>query len=80
MAHEALARLTKLCTFGPNKARVRDGDPIPGELSRHVVAHSATVAHFSQENALLALMLVTSILREMHEWCEEVRSMDAPCE
>ena len=58
--------------------RVKNGDPIPTALSRHVVAHRATRVHFCEENALLALMLVTSLLREMQSWSEEVRFMDAP--
>lgn len=53
------------------------GDPPPEELSRHVVAHHPTVKHFSVDNALIALMLVTSLLREKQAWSEEVRSMDA---
>lgn len=41
-----------------------DGTPPPTHLSRHVVAHQPTLAHFSKENALLALMLVTSLICE----------------
>lgn len=58
--------------------RVEKGDPVPAGLSRHAVAHHPTRAHFSPENALLALMLITSFLREMANWCQEVRLMDAP--
>ena len=54
------------------------GSPPPVELSRHVVAHQATRAHFSQENTLISLMLVVSILRAQQAWCQEVRMMDAP--
>jgi hypothetical protein len=57
----------------PNK-----GQPMPTGLSRHVVAHQATSQHFSRENALLAVMLVASILRAMQAWSEEVRSMEDP--
>lgn len=60
--------------------RVENGDPIPGALSRHVVAHRATRAHFSEVNSLLAVMLVSSVLREMQSWSEEVRFMDNPDE
>jgi hypothetical protein len=53
------------------------GTQPPELLSRHVVAHRPTPAHFSVENALVSLMLVASILREQQAWSEEVRSMDA---
>ena len=53
------------------------GQKPPDSLSRHVVAHKPTVKHFSSENALLSLMLVTSILHYMQTWCEEVRWMDS---
>jgi hypothetical protein len=59
---------------------VEKGDSIPDALSRHVVAHCATLSHYSLENALIALMLITSLLREMQGWCEEVRFMDGPNE
>lgn len=48
------------------------GAPAPAHLSRHVVAHQPTRAHFTQTNALLSLMLVTGILREQQSWIEEV--------
>ncbi len=48
------------------------GDPLPEGLSRHAVAHQPTLAHFSETNTLLALMLVTSILRQMQDWIEEM--------
>jgi hypothetical protein len=51
-------------------------DPAPEHLSRHVVAHQPTVKHFSLENALVALMLTVSILREQQAWAEDVRSME----
>ncbi|SRR6266516_2361370 len=49
----------------------------PDALSRHVVAHNPTLEHFSQQNALLSLMLDTSILHVMQAWCEQVRFMDS---
>lgn len=51
--------------------------PPPTKLSRHVVAHLARRDQFTQENALLAIMLVVSILREQQEWALEVRIDDA---
>jgi len=53
------------------------GIPPPDGLSRHAVAHQPTVAHFSTTNSLLAIMLVSSILRAQQEWSEEVRHDDA---
>ncbi len=53
------------------------GELIPDTVSRHATVHKPIVAHFSVENALLALMLVTSILREEQEWCVEVRMDNA---
>ncbi len=55
----------------------RPGNPEPDLLSRHVVAHAPTKAHFSRRNAMIAVMLAVSILREQEEWCQEVRATDA---
>ena len=52
------------------------GKPLPDSLSRHVVAHQPTQQHFSLENAMLSLMLATSLLHDSQEWAEEVRSTD----
>lgn len=52
------------------------GTPTPEQLSRHVVAHQPTLSHFSIDNALVAIMLDVSILREQQAWSEEVRSME----
>jgi hypothetical protein len=52
------------------------GVPAPETLSRYVVAHQPTVSHFSVENALVSLMLATSLLREQQAWAEEVQSME----
>ena len=52
------------------------GDEPPNSLSRYVVAHQPTQQHFSPENALLSLMLATSLLYATQEWSEEVRRMD----
>jgi hypothetical protein len=50
-----------------------DGEvPPPEALSRHVVAHQPTVEHFSVENALVAVMLMASLLRQMQDWCDEI--------
>jgi hypothetical protein len=51
----------------------RPGEAIPATVSRHATVHKPTVKHLSQENALLAVMLCVSILREQQDWAEEVR-------
>lgn len=48
----------------------------PKSLSRHVVAHQPTRQHFSPENALLSLMLATSLLRYQQDCFETFRYMD----
>lgn len=58
--------------------RPSDGTAPPTHLSRHVVAHQAAVEHFTPANALLSLMLVTSILRTQQEWIEEMHIQDNP--
>jgi len=47
--------------------------PMPEALSRHVTVHSASPAHFSEANALLAVLLATSTLRALQE-LEEIRA------
>jgi hypothetical protein len=56
--------------------RLENGDEIPKQLSRHAVVHTAKKEQFSLENAILGLMLVSSILYQMQLWCNEVRSME----
>lgn len=48
----------------------------PKSLSRHVVAHQPTRQHFSSENALLSLMLATSLLCYQQSCFETFRDMD----
>lgn len=40
----------------------KSGKPAPTDLSRHVSAHQATAAHYTPINALVAVMLMTSLL------------------
>jgi hypothetical protein len=47
------------------------GEEIPDTASRHATVHHPTAAHLTPENALLAIMLCISILREQQAWCEE---------
>lgn len=52
------------------------GEPdekIPDTLSRHATVHQPTIEHLSKENALLAVMLCVSLLRQQQDWAEEVR-------
>lgn len=54
----------------------REGESIPETVSRHATVHQPTVSHFNRANALLAIMLATSILRDQQAWCVEVRITD----
>lgn len=59
----ALAPIPKFYTsWYPNR-----GLPAPVELSRHVSIHQADVQHYTEENALIASMLVASVLRAVDE-------------
>jgi hypothetical protein len=42
--------------------------PAPQELSRHVSIHQADSGHYNQGNSLLAIMLVSSILRALQDF------------
>lgn len=46
--------------------RPHTGVPAPGELSRHVTVHHARADHLTPENALIAIMLLSSLLRDLH--------------
>jgi hypothetical protein len=45
----------------------KSGLPAPVELSRHVSIHQADVQHYTQENALIASMLVASVMKAVDE-------------
>lgn len=47
------------------------GLPIPVELSRHVSVHQADVLHYTEENAVIAAMLVASVLKAVDESQQE---------
>ncbi|WP_067504383.1 hypothetical protein [Actinoplanes sp. TFC3] len=54
----------------------RDGKDLPpDDLSRHVIAHRPTVVHMNRRNALVAQMLVTSLLREWQHWAERLQDL-----
>jgi hypothetical protein len=59
----ALAPIPKFYTsWWPNS-----GVPAPVGLSRHVSVHQADVQHFTEENALIASMLVASVVKAVDE-------------
>jgi hypothetical protein len=49
------------------------GKPEPAELSRHVTIHHANGGQLREDNALIAVMLATGLIRgfsEMHQWLD----------
>lgn len=44
------------------------GSPARLDLSRHVSVHHPTLQQYTRSNALLAVMLIVSLLREITEW------------
>jgi hypothetical protein len=42
------------------------GDPAPEALSRHVTVHQADISHYTPDNALIAILLQTAVLRAFH--------------
>ena len=55
----------------------RPGEKIPDTVSRHATVHQPKIEHLSKENALLAVMLCVSLLRQQQDWAEEVRDYDS---
>jgi hypothetical protein len=43
------------------------GDPVPVRFNRHASAHTVHAEQFTRTNALVAIMIITSLLRETHE-------------
>ena len=54
--------VTVLQAFWPSK-----GDPVPDSYNRHASAHAVGKTQYTLPNALLAVMLATSMLRELHQ-------------
>ncbi len=50
------------------------GDPKPDLLSRHVAVHDPTTDHYTRGNALLAVMLMASLLYDLNDRYEAIRS------
>ena len=48
-------------------ALVQFGDVVPDRFNRHAVSHSPSPVQFTRLNALVALMLVTALVRELDE-------------
>lgn len=44
------------------------GAPLPTRLSRHATVHGASVEHLTEANAIIAVMLATSLLLGVSEW------------
>ena len=54
------------------------GDPLPDALSRHVTVHQADIGHYTADNALIAVLLVASMLRAFQEFLEEQDARSQP--
>jgi hypothetical protein len=48
--------------FDPTK-----GEPVPAQFNRHASAHAAGLTQYTPANAVIALALATSLLREAHQ-------------
>ncbi len=51
--------------------------PMPEGLSRHVSVHHADVEHYTEQNAVVAVLLVTSVLRALQELEEIAAAYEA---
>ena len=47
------------------------GNPMPSAFNRHAVAHGASPVQFTELNALVGLLLVTALTRELQELYDE---------
>ena len=52
------------------------GDPMPSSFNRHAVAHGASPVQFTELNALVGLLLVTALTRELQELYDEGLLLD----
>lgn len=50
-----------------------EDDQIPETVSRHVTVHLPSIAHLSRDNALVSIMLCTSLAREQQDYLNDVR-------
>ncbi len=56
-----------LAPVAPALARFNHGDPVLPRFSRHASAHDARPEHYTNANAVVAVMLMTSALRQSDE-------------
>ncbi len=54
--------------------RPNSGEPAPEGLSRHVTVHQADLMHYTPRNALIAMLLVSSVLRALQELQEVAKA------
>jgi len=73
LRHALIAPIPKF--FTPFYARPQE--VIPATVSRHATVHKPTIKHLSSDNALIAIMLCVSILREQQAWCARVHDEEA---
>jgi hypothetical protein len=73
LRHALIAPIPKF--FTPFYARPQEA--IPTAVSRHATVHKPTIKHLNPDNAIIAIMLCVSILREQQAWCESVRDQEA---
>jgi len=69
------AALAPLDVFYKEWHGTKNPKPMPKALSRHVTCHWAEPDHFSEGNALVAVMLAASVLRALQE-LEELRAVE----
>ncbi|SCG71902.1 hypothetical protein GA0070613_4992 [Micromonospora inositola] len=64
---------TALAAIGPFYATwfPNQDTPAPTELSRHVTVHQADLSHYTAGNSIVAVMLMTSVLRAIQESNEQ---------
>lgn len=67
------AALAPLHRFYTEWTEGKTPGPMPEALSRHVTVHSAAPQHFTESNALLAVLLASTTLRALQE-LEEIRT------
>ncbi|MEV7325254.1 hypothetical protein [Streptomyces sp. NPDC093970] len=53
------------------------GDPMPVNLSRHLVAHRPALEHLNPGHCLIAVMLMTSFFAQKQTYCTDARMADA---
>ncbi|TKA11802.1 hypothetical protein [Actinacidiphila oryziradicis] len=53
--------------------RADRNDRLPDQLSRHALVHSISLGHLNVGHAMVAIMLLVSLLRELEERYAEIR-------